>query len=159
MLDKAEQSQTTNPNASTTNHHLRALLAKNLGWNGYCTTQYHYLPQLHVRLDRNRAHHKSRCQRDNQNCTALMECSASELCRRNLSLSGKRQGRWSGGTLSLQMPLRGNIKRRLGMSAEKVVQMSGGRLARSSPRLVNDVNNVLHQGRASSSPSRLVKKT
>lgn len=31
MLDKAEQSQTTNPNASTTNHHLRALLAKNLG--------------------------------------------------------------------------------------------------------------------------------
>ncbi len=35
------------------------------------------------------------------------------------------------------------------MSAVKVVQLSGGWLARLSPRLVSAVNNMLHQWKAS----------
>lgn len=56
--------------ACTTNHHLTSLLGEEFGLKGL---RYHPVPLFIpiTFLTRNSMHHKSGCQRDNQNCTFL----------------------------------------------------------------------------------------
>lgn len=94
-------------------------------------------------------------QADNQNCAfqggkALTECLAKELCRLNQSPPAKTSS--EGGavaTLSLQMPLSGNIKQgrrnELGGGCETAGGGGWRWLARLSPRPVSALNNALHQ--------------
>lgn len=129
---------------------------KNLGWNGCGTTQYHYLFQLHFRPDKNSIHHKSGCHRDNQNYTFLFGRVWLSALPLNyaawINLSWKTSGKvvwWY--LISTDATQWEHQKEARDECGEGCVTV-GGWLARLSPRLVNAVNNMLHQWRKSLPP-------